>query len=371
MRGEIYVRFPELDGTLDALSYVDEFRKAEPIPDGCKIPFIPFQFHVMAAATAMTRDEFIAHQLTEAEQLRQSILQDAEASPALLVLAADARNWGDLYLAGIEQAGLLHPEEAVPPIREQPQLISVLATLASGILAGPGGQELQSSRDLVGWFDSLRQWYGHNPSNLAPIARTDSRFSCEEHYALPVPALPEYEQYDLGIGQPTHFETFRVYSPWLPFESRGAGLPESFQIGGPPPEESEEFLPLDLSVYLQDAETAGRLASLTGPMTVDTGGLVPQGQALPYTIGFESSAESTTLSSEIRIVTELDEQLDARSFRLGDLQIAQIHVHVPDGRRCSKETLTSPTHWDSCSASVQESISTRIPRLGCCKRSTP
>ena len=43
----------------------------------------------VAAATAMTRDEFIAHATNEAEKLRQAILNDnTGATPALLTLAA-------------------------------------------------------------------------------------------------------------------------------------------------------------------------------------------------------------------------------------------------------------------------------------------
>ena len=40
------------------------------IPNLFTIPIIPFQFHVVASATSMTRDEFIDHSLAEASSLR-------------------------------------------------------------------------------------------------------------------------------------------------------------------------------------------------------------------------------------------------------------------------------------------------------------
>ena len=94
----------------------------------------------------------------------------------------------------------------------------------------------------------------------------------------------------------------------------------------------EEFVPLDLSVYYAQEGRVGRLASLTGPLTVDTGGFLPLEQRLPYTIQFENDSASPTHTSEIRVVTELDEDLDVNSFRLGDLKIGEINVHVPADR---------------------------------------
>ena len=59
------------------------------VPELWTYELIPFQFHVAAAATAMTRDEFIVHATGEASTLRQAILQDDEASPAVLAEAPD------------------------------------------------------------------------------------------------------------------------------------------------------------------------------------------------------------------------------------------------------------------------------------------
>jgi len=343
VRDDFADRFPEYEGMMSATGYLEAFAKTLPVPKACLFPFIPFEFHVFAEATAMTREEFMAHQRSEAERLRQAILVDENASSTLLVLAADAQVWGDLYIASIEQAGLLRPEGEAPPVREQAQLVSLLATLAGGILVGPAGSEIRTSGNLVEFFEQVRGWYGHDPDLLAPVEFYSLRKdACEgkDIYNLPVPALPDFEQADLGLSQPTHFETFRVYAPWIPFERRGGGLPPEFQIdfttggglnaliqGG-----DGSTHPLDLSAYLEGGAESDRLASVTGPITGDSGGMVPMGHPLPYTIRFENPATASTHTAEIRVVTELDEDLDPHSFRLGDLEVGDIHVHIPQDR---------------------------------------
>ena len=109
------------------------------VPDLFTKPFIPFQFHITAAATALTRDEFIAQSRSEASRLRQGILDDANAPPGLLTLAADADAWQELYLESLVESGLLRASDVPPPARERVATISLMATLATGVLAGPGG----------------------------------------------------------------------------------------------------------------------------------------------------------------------------------------------------------------------------------------
>src|SRR3546814_8555834 len=52
---------------------------------------------------------------------------------------------------------------------------------------------------------------------------------------VPIPALPDPADYDLGLTSPTYFEAFRIFVPWIDFAQRGAGLPADFQINGPEP----------------------------------------------------------------------------------------------------------------------------------------
>jgi subtilase family serine protease len=341
LRAELYATYPGLEATgaleggpasldnfVDGLyaRYASEF----PFPySACEIAMTPYRLQLTAAATAMTRREFVDHVSQQALTLRDAILSDDDATPALLTIAADETSWVSLYLAALEESGLLEPEDDAPPIREQDQVISLLATLASGILIGPAGSGILAAGDLPQFFVQLRTWYGHE-RQLAEIEEWEPRGFCG---AQPVPALSSFDEYDLGLSSPTHFETLRVYVPWVEWNQRGAGLPPEFQINGPfEPVDGNEFQPLNLSSYYDAEAGTSTLVSLTGPLTVDTGGFLPLGQALPYTIQFQNDPEAVTQPGEIRIVTELDEDLEPFSFRLGDIKIGNINVHVPSDR---------------------------------------
>src|SRR3546814_1846883 len=125
----------------------------------------------------MTRDEFVAFQSNEARELRDAILAADDAPPGLLALAASEADWVNLYLAALEDAGLLRPEGDVPPIRTEAHIVSLMATLASGILYGPAGSEIRSTGDYIGFFEQVRALYGHQPGTMADIAYTAPRQS--------------------------------------------------------------------------------------------------------------------------------------------------------------------------------------------------
>ncbi len=36
-------------------------------------------------------------------------------------------------------------------------------------MIGPAGQEVKSSGDLLGFFDDIRRWYGHDPAQMSEI----------------------------------------------------------------------------------------------------------------------------------------------------------------------------------------------------------
>ncbi len=249
-----------------------------------------------------------------------------------MALAADKNTWVDLYLAALEDAGLLRPEGDEPPIREHAPIVSLMATLASGVLFGPAGEEVRSDNDILGFFEKLRTLYGNNDNQLADIEYWDARQSDRYEGEVPVPALPDFGSYDLGLSQQTHFEAFRIYVPWVPFEDRGAGLPADFQINGPAAVGGDAFSALDFSTYLNGESTTSDLASLTGPQTVDTEGWLPADEPLPYTVNFVNDPASSTYVNEIHVVTQLDPNLDPRSFQLGDIKIGDINIDIPDGR---------------------------------------
>ena len=73
---------PGLGAAMDQLDFMELYNKNEAVPDECVIPFIPFRFHIFAAATTMTRAEFVAFQTAKAKDLRSAILADDDAPPA-------------------------------------------------------------------------------------------------------------------------------------------------------------------------------------------------------------------------------------------------------------------------------------------------
>jgi hypothetical protein len=295
----------------------------EEIPDKCVPLFAPFRFNVYAAATPMTRAEFVARQEADARALREAVLADASASTALLNLAADEDTWVSAYLAALEDGGLLRPEDEAPPIRTQPKVVSVLAVLASGVLIGPAGQQIETQADLVAFFSQVRQWYGNTPGKMAEIAAWDDRSSDEcGEYSIPIPALPEFEDYDLGLSQQTYFAAFNVFTPW-------GNVPESAYASVAA---SDELTPLQLQKLFSLAAQNATQASISGPQGYGERQFLPAERALPYTIRFENPADATTNPSEIRIVSQIDPGLSPRSFRLGDLQLGDITIKVPGGR---------------------------------------
>jgi hypothetical protein len=277
----------------------------------------------------MSRHEFIDHALAEAQRLRDGILADPDVSPGLIALAVNPQSWEQMYLASLEEAGLLRPEGDLPPIREQPQIISLMATLASGILLGPAGEEILTGDSLTEFFDQVRQWYGDDPGLLAPTGSSDQRL--EANVANPIPLIPPYEDYDLGLSRDTYYQALRVYVPWMGWDFDQV-LPPDFQISGLSIISEDDFDPLDLRRYLEGRGDSVGLTSLVGPFTAETGGFLPAEERLPFTVHFQNDPVASGHVSEVRVVTQLDSDLQARSFRLGDIKLGDINVHIPSSR---------------------------------------
>jgi hypothetical protein len=376
------------------------------VPDIFHIPLVPFQFNIVAAATSMTRAEFVAQQIQQADQLRTAILADSgiafritdtsistlsgegvpdtvlaelaplngkgfaskddfltavagqlnasdlalyeadllaaaanHVSPALTTLAADQSTWEEMYVASLEQTGLLLPDGSAPPLTTDPKIISVVATLSAGILAGPAGQKVLTNGSLSDFFNQVRRWYGNNPSLTAPIDPSAPGFTSNSLGFLgllqnpnPIPKLPTFAQYNLGLSLPTTFEAFNVYVPWVGWGLRANGIPADYAINGITPDNTQHFFPLNLDQYYANAGFGAGAASMTGPFTVDTNGFVPVGQPLPFTVNFQNDPSATTDSHEVRVTVPLDPSLDAETFQLGDIKIGNITVHIPSGR---------------------------------------
>lgn len=301
------------------------YKKFGAVPDFFTQAFVPFQFNVVVAATAMTRAEFFAHSLGEAEQLRQGVLDDVDASAGLLALAADKPTWDALFLASLEEAGVLRPEGDAPPIREHAVIQSLMSLLATGALLGPAGSDLLGG-DIISFFESLRLQYGHNETLEAPTEGIHPTSGNK------IPVLPTFDQFDLGLTAQTQFIAFNVYAPWVPFEDRGLGLPADFQFTGITFEDPSELANLDLRRFLTGGAAETGIASITGPFSAESNGFLPVDAALPYTINFQNDPSASSFVNEIRIVADIDQQLDTRTFRLGDLRIGDINIDVPSDR---------------------------------------
>ncbi len=259
--------------------------------------------------------------MQQADQLRTAILADSTAPQALQNLAANQTVWENLYLAALEQAGVLLPDGTTPPVMQDPLIMSVMATLATGVLAGPAGSGIISGGNVAQFFGELLQWYGNNTNQTAPAAGFNI-------HGNPVATLPTASQFNLNAQLPTSFEDFNVYVPWLAWDQR-ANLPPSFQITSVQDVNGQPVIPLDLSQYLNSGAQDAGLASMTGPFTAESNDFIPTGQPLPFTVNFQNDPTATTSPGTIRITTQLDPNLDPSTFRLGDIQIGNIDVHIP------------------------------------------
>ena len=301
---------------------------------------MPFRFDITAAATPITRAEFVSEQTAYALKLRTAILLDTSASSELQTLAADPAQWTQGWLAALETAGLLLPSDEAPPIRNSAQVISLNATLATGILLGKGGDAYRTQSDLLGFFQKVQQWYGDTAryagdtqALVSPIEYQEVRYTQDggEIYS-PVPVMPTAAQYDQHATADTHFINFQVFAGGtaeMEYLRHIGVLDADFQAVGPQA--------LNLAQYLQQAAANAANASAAVAVKVPQATLnaqgasyVPAGVALPYTVTFNNP--SVTAQGQVRIVTQLDPSLDPRSLRLGDLKIGDINIHIPDDR---------------------------------------
>src|SRR3546814_4008553 len=88
-------QLPAAKNILDQLDFVGLYQSNAATPSRDEIPFIPFRFHILAAATTMTRAEFVAFQTGQAKGLRDAIPAAAAPPTSLLDVAAGATQWTD------------------------------------------------------------------------------------------------------------------------------------------------------------------------------------------------------------------------------------------------------------------------------------
>jgi hypothetical protein len=352
LRAKLYAIRPDwkaqglLDGGVQDLNRIQQglaakFLSTDPEEHITKLEALsmPFRFDTLGAVTPLTRDEFIADQTAHAKRLRTAILADATASSTLGVLAADEAQWVQGWLAALEVAGLLRPADEAPPIRNDELVLSLNATLATGILLGRGGENYRTQADLLGFFAQVQTWYGDTAryagdtqATKAPVDYYEYRKSDDGEVYSPVPVAPNRADYDLGLSTETQFMSFDVFVGGLSELEylRHIGiLDANFNPVG--------AQSLNLTQYLQQAanrDAAAKAAiSVRGPQTLpaaDGSSWVPADYALPYSIAFTNPGQGAV--GEVRLVTELDADIDPRSLRLGDLKIGAINVHLPPGQ---------------------------------------
>ncbi len=298
----------------------------------CLPIFLPFLFNVTAAATPMTRAEFVAEQTAEAQSLRSAVIADVTANAALINLASDAEVWVNAYLGALEESGLLRPEDEAPPIRQDEKVMGLLATLASGILVGPVGKEIAGPATLTAFFEQLHKWYGDTPKTIAPLIGYDHREPGPNSdclpYDIPVPEVASFADFDLGLSHPTYFQSVNIFTPAtdggaeMTVDPLFSSLASSNTLGA-----------LDLqALFDQIAQSTDGGATLSGPSGYGAQQFVPANAALPYTVRFSNPPESTSAANEVRVVTVLDDDLSLRTFRLGDMRIGGVTINLPTDR---------------------------------------
>ncbi len=287
-----------------------------------------FAFNVQAAATPLTRDEYIAQQTQYAQTLRTNILADKTASSSLQALAADETNWTALYLQALTEAGLLRAVDEPPAVRDNPLIVGLEETLAAGILAGPAGKQIVTGGDLPTFFAQVESWYAPASTATTPYVsqKTDTVSPHEPttYYSFDPPPAGYY---NLNASAATQYEGFYVYVPW----ANSWDYPWTFHSNDQTHPENPNFVnvqPTDYSAYFSAAGHAGA-AVMTGPLASGADQFVPLKQAEPYTIEFGNSTSATSDVGQITINSKLDSSLDPRSFRLGDITLGDISIHIP------------------------------------------
>ena len=293
---------------------------------------LSFQFNVTATAVALTRDQFIAEQQAHARQLRNAILADSQAPHALANLAADESQWLQGWLAALELAGLLRPVDQAPPIRHDALVLSLNTTLATGILLAKGGENYRTQADILAFFSQVQAWYGDTAryagdpqAQTAAIDRYETRDPVfgGESVNSPVPALRD----TANEGYSLNFNVFAGQRAELEYLRHLGLLDEKFR-----PVNAQA---LALTQYLAQGQSSQNNAviSVRGPQALpvaDGQSYVPAQTNLPYRLQLNNV--STTPLGQIRLVTEIAQGFNAHSFRLGDIKLGDINIHLPEQR---------------------------------------
>ena len=269
----------------------------------------------------MTRDEFVAYQsIPGARRCGTHILAADDAPRAHCSRSPPTSDqWVDLYLAALEEAGLLRPDGAIPPIRTQQHIVSLMTTLASGILFGPGGQRDPQRRRPA----RLLRASSASSTATRKACMADDRLHGSARDASTTRARSRSRRCRRSTIS-TSGSTIRRTSRPSASTCRGcrssSAAPACRPISrstAPEPVDGDRVRGARLQPLLPERgrRSAGSPRSPARRRSTPPAGCRPS-EALPYIVGFENAAGAGAYVNEIRIVTELDPELDPRSFTL-------------------------------------------------------
>ncbi|WP_167370367.1 CARDB domain-containing protein [Acinetobacter genomosp. 33YU] len=179
---------------------------------------LDFRFNIAAAATPITRTEFIQDQIQHALKMRDAILKDISANVSLKALAADEMQWIQGWLAAIEDAGLLRPENQAPPIKESIEVLSLTANLATGILLSKTGESYKTKASVLSFFEQMQKWYGDtskwvgdNDALKTKIDYYELRIQPDKVIKIPVPKNITANDLILNNQDNKHYINFDVF----------------------------------------------------------------------------------------------------------------------------------------------------------------
>ena len=242
------------------------------------------------------------------------------------VLAADPTSWTDLYLAALTQAGVLRPEDVPPAVQQDPEVISLIATLAAGILAGPGRQQIITTATSPQFFAQVDPVVRQRPDPDEPVHRQPVRRQRRLSRATSWPATRRRPAPSTSASRARRTPSRSTSTSTTPTTTTWTTITDSSNPENP------NYVPVqppNFSPFFTDGSTTG--PGPTGRAVSARARKTSCRRASPCpTRSSSATRPRTSTVGQIRIVSQLDPNLDPRSFRLGDLQIGDLQVHIPN-----------------------------------------
>ncbi|MEO6752143.1 MAG: CARDB domain-containing protein, partial [Chthoniobacteraceae bacterium] len=271
---------------------------------------LKFQFPIFAAATPMTSAEYVAFQRQRASDLRDRLLSDSATPQSIRNAAADLTSFTQSYLNALQTAGVLRAEDVPPASSTSAAFRSDLVEYVAGLLGGDAGAPVIASAqgDFSGFYALIRKWSGETPTAYGGQSALDG------------------SPYNLRLSSPTRFESF-VIKVTVPGDFFSSGSGDEGGASGAP------GTPNPGSIF-NVSGTRSPSVTLTGPSGYGTSNIVPAGYDLPFTITFANPATAGTSGAvrTLQVATQIDANLDPRTFQLGPIRIGDLTLPIPSGR---------------------------------------